>query len=717
MIGSKSQEKRISFTMVLMAVFIMGLSPALHAKEDNDPHMTGLPEITKQELEWQNKHMLRVKKVHVNRMGLDRINAARKQKGLEELSDAEAGLVEKGQEVEGTVGVTGPTATSSEAAPMVLPNSVNNSTLKYFPPIRSQGAIGSCGSFSGVYYAMTYMNALARDLDAKTGGDTYRFSPKWAYNMVNGGSDSGSWYYWAYDIGLKHGCATWADFPYDGNYRAWPLTENIWRNAVNYRFDKYGYVDNTNQAGGIDLVKQMLVNGYILNFPTYIYSWQWTTITDDPATSADDAYTGKRCVYYVNGSSGYHAMTVVGYNDDIWVDINKNGVVDAGEKGAFRIANSWGTGWEESGFCWMAYDALKNPSAVAGGPATGRITGWSPARAHWVTARPSYQPTMLAVFTLNHLTRNQLRMGLGISDITQSVPTTVWYPKMISGQGGAYAFDGTTTAVDGTFVFDFSDIVSSSAVEKRYYLEMNDSTAGNMAFIKSFRLIDVFNGGLVTDCVTVPKTCDAGKVYGDIDYAYYDGNTPPNAVLTATPLSGQAPLQVQFDGTTSYDPDGSIVTYTWNFGDGGTADGPTATHSYSQAGTYTGSLRVTDNQGASDSAAFTIQVLPDPSKLAFVGEMAISCVTSKGGTVVQAAVFIRNTEKLPVAGALVQGSWGGVLTGTSSKTTSADGTVFISSKKTTKKGLVSFTVNNVTAAGYTYDPKQNVQTTVSMTIP
>ena len=57
-------------------------------------------------------------------------------------------------------------------------------------------------------------------------------------------------------------------------------------------------------------------------------------------------------------------MTVLGYNDDIWVDINNNGIVDTGER-AFRIANSWGTGWGEAslyGWPMMPQD----PSAVVG---------------------------------------------------------------------------------------------------------------------------------------------------------------------------------------------------------------------------------------------------------------------------------------------------------------------------------------------------------------
>ena len=189
---------------------------------------------------------------------------------------------------------------------------------------------------------MTHMHAMANNLDAQNGGDAMRLSPKWTYNMVNGGGNNGTWYYWAYEIGQKHGSATWAEFPYDSNYRAWNLNPDTWENALYRRFDQYGYVLNTHQDTGIDQVKQMLVNGYILNIPTYIYSWQYQTIGDDPSTSEDDAFAGKKCVSWVNGTSGYHAMTVVGYNDNIWVDINGNGAVDAGEKGAFRIANSWG---------------------------------------------------------------------------------------------------------------------------------------------------------------------------------------------------------------------------------------------------------------------------------------------------------------------------------------------------------------------------------------
>ena len=62
-------------------------------------------------------------------------------------------------------------------------------------------------------------------------------------------------------------------------------------------------------------------------------------------------------------SNGGHALTVVGYNDNICCDVNGNGKIEASEKGAFKIANSWGTGWGNSGYIWVLYDALNGVSA------------------------------------------------------------------------------------------------------------------------------------------------------------------------------------------------------------------------------------------------------------------------------------------------------------------------------------------------------------------
>ena len=84
-------------------------------------------------------------------------------------------------------------------------------------------------------------------------------------------------------------------------------------------------------------------------------------------------------------------------------------------------------------------------------------------------------------------------------------------------------------------------------------------------------------------------------------------NQAPAAVIAAAPTSGTVPLTVSFNGGSSSDPDGSIVSYLWNFGDGTTATGTTTSHTYSSAGSYVARLTVTDNQGASSSTTVTLQ--------------------------------------------------------------------------------------------------------------
>ena len=91
-------------------------------------------------------------------------------------------------------------------------------------------------------------------------------------------------------------------------------------------------------------------------------------------------------------------------------------------------------------------------------------------------------------------------------------------------------------------------------------------------------------------------------------------NQRPTASFTADPAQGQAPLEVSFDASASEDPDGSIASYEWDFGDGETATGETVTHTYQDPGTYTATLTATDDEGRSDDAEQTIQAVRDPDE-------------------------------------------------------------------------------------------------------
>ncbi len=85
-------------------------------------------------------------------------------------------------------------------------------------------------------------------------------------------------------------------------------------------------------------------------------------------------------------------------------------------------------------------------------------------------------------------------------------------------------------------------------------------------------------------------------------------NEPPNAIFTADPTEGDIPLEVVVDASGSTDPDGMIVSYEWDFGDGTTGTGLMTSHTYNTPGTYTITLTVTDDDGATDTAVQTITV-------------------------------------------------------------------------------------------------------------
>ncbi len=92
-------------------------------------------------------------------------------------------------------------------------------------------------------------------------------------------------------------------------------------------------------------------------------------------------------------------------------------------------------------------------------------------------------------------------------------------------------------------------------------------------------------------------------------------NRLPTANIYASAVGGEAPITVEFDGSGSYDPDGTITNYRWQFRDGGIAYGALVSHTYQDDGIYTASLTVTDNNGATDSNSISITVL-NPAPIA-----------------------------------------------------------------------------------------------------
>ena len=124
-------------------------------------------------------------------------------------------------------------------------------------------------------------------------------------------------------------------------------------------------------------------------------------------------------------------------------------------------------------------------------------------------------------------------------------------------------------------------------------------------------------------------------------------NKPPRAAPTNTPTSGTAPLTVSFDGSQSADSHGSIATYLWDFGDGSTANGKTASHTYTGPGDYTATLEVTDNQGSTGTTTVTIKA---EGANALAGLNIESGEISVGSTWVRVPLTGTFTEPVVIAG-------------------------------------------------------------------
>ncbi|MDP4181870.1 MAG: Ig-like domain-containing protein, partial [Bacillota bacterium] len=244
------------------------------------------------------------------------------------------------------------------------------------------------------------------------------------------------------------------------------------------------------------------------------------------STTSDDGYVGKDVCYLVSGSNGGHAMTIVGYDDNIWVDLNNNNVVDSGEKGAFRIANSWGTYWKDGGFTWCSYNAVKKG-------------GWWYNNAYWITAKANYKPLLLGQFTINTQERDKVSAYVGYSSLAQSTPSKVWNPSVPFNNGGPYAFDGSTTPCDASFIEDFTDLVMQNNLDTssdwRMYVNINDIVSGNVTTLKDYKLIKPSTGEEFSYIGTLPQKADMSVISPYIQYKF--SSLPEPLISAASPAN------------------------------------------------------------------------------------------------------------------------------------------------------------------------------------
>ena len=386
-----------------------------------------------------------------------------------------------------------------------LPSSIDLSTSSYFPSIGNQGSYNSCVSWATTYYQFTYEAHKLNDIITT---DTNAYSPRWTFNFTNHGCNTGTNYTYAYNVFRCQGAVTMSEAPYStSNYNyAWINNETAMLNALQTKLTNVSEVTlnttnnqiTSNTDTDLNGLKQALNNEKVLEIEVLcigsLSNWTYKKTTSNEWVACR-AYTLN------NTNTGGHALTIVGYDDNVQCDVNGNGIIEASEKGAFKLANSWGTGWSKgnNGYIWVMYDALNKTSA--------NTTN------NWEASLPG---TRIAIFTRDGGSINRARY-INVANQTVNLAAVVnfntddchnigFYTNRCTGaytssnqnlaRPIAYNFAGNNEVLrsySGPFVLDFGlldDNILNYLSGYRWYTKLNNQSNTKSATCVSYKIVD-----------------------------------------------------------------------------------------------------------------------------------------------------------------------------------------------------------------------------------
>ena len=428
-----------------------------------------------------------------------------------------------------------------------FPPSVDLSTSKYFPPIGDQGGVGSCAVFSTVYYQFTYEANKLNDI-ASTAENAY--SPQWPYyylrsQLSNGGVAVTSVYGFLEDHGALHMEDNPYSQVYDPEHTLYSDTSKM-RQALNTRLADYTTIKISSsvtmpQDQDLDMVKNYLNNGKLLNVSSYF--------NFNIARSRDDLIMYRCCTH----SSG-HAFVIVGYDDNKSFDVNGNGIIEKAEKGAFKIANSWGSNFGNDGYAWVLYDALNTESAIPGNWEENlsgtRVRAFAFENDYnWFRAITvcNYRVDYVAELTFDNVSRKEVRPAL----IKQKDGVTV--------HGPVIAGPCTTKEDSFTMVFDCYKVCQGVEYENNGF-SLGIDFYGNVKNPVSAKITDN-RGNTIKDMTPVENQAGSYRTAinltrGDVDYK--DGITNKDAVMISRFCSGWDNLSNVQRYLADYNGDGQV---------------------------------------------------------------------------------------------------------------------------------------------------------------
>lgn len=438
---------------------------------------------------------------------------------------------------------------AKSAAPMALPTSVNNANTMYFRPVFNQVG-GSCGQASGVGYTFTYEINLARNLSSAVEANQYPHYYTW--NFLNDGVGGGSWYFDGWDIIRDNGCPNvpiWGGMT--GDNTRWLTGYDNYLSGMHNRVTTYAQITDVNTAAGITNLKHWLYDhgngsavGGLACFAVLIDNSDYVNL---PAGTPD---AGKSMLIKW-GNDGYHAMTIVGYNNNVRydfngdgqytnnIDITGDGVVNVSdwEIGAFIFANSWGTGYADNGFCYMAYKSIADADKTGNNALT-----WN--AVHVVMTEPVTNPKMVMKAEIWYAVRNQLNI---YATVTQDGITRIQEYESFTNKGGSLPVCGAGNFNRIELGLDVSSLYEQIDPTRCATFNLNvvesDPSSSNFGVIMNYALLDYTSGAPIqtnypeilvflnnNTLTSLPIThCQAQSTL-NLDYCTYNTNPQSNTL-------------------------------------------------------------------------------------------------------------------------------------------------------------------------------------------
>lgn len=237
----------------------------------------------------------------------------------------------------------------------------------------------------------------------------------------------------------------------------------------------------------------------------------------------------KLCSYqYTDDYGGLHARVIVGYDDTICCDINGDGTIEAAERGAFKVVNSYGTTSTYPGYDWIMYDAVNYRSAVSSFTNDpNRISAFAYRNEYKLTNSVfryidvGYrEPNLIAQIWINTNNLNYLKLGKYWCDDVNEEPENYFSVPVVSGtkNENVFSFEGTLLFALSSGEDNLSDLYCNDYFE--IFIHDLPASTGNEYFISKTDIVDD-NGNIITRGMQTTTNMiywQSPLIRGDVNY-------------------------------------------------------------------------------------------------------------------------------------------------------------------------------------------------------